>query len=359
MTAITDLRNARHFLPRIIKDRDRKSLIRIFKELIFLFFKHRTIPTFYFSRHLYKKGRNNIEDYLPNKLLSYVSNIFNDPSAAQVLKNKLFFNLFYSKLNENLPKTLMYNHKKTFVLNDKYFEINTIQEFEEVITSLINNRSLTKSIFVKKIYDSYGGRNTYRLSSNEQPFDKKEINDIFMKVQDSGYLYQETIDQHPVLNQLNNSCINSIRMDTFIDHLGNVEILSAYLRMSICNSHVDNTTSGGCFVGVSLETGKLKKYGYTSITRAGGKILTEHPVSGTVFENFTIPLFTEAKELVQRIAPIVPNLRLIGWDIAISRNGPILIEGNTNYDITNHDLAYGGYKSHPGFKKVLDELKML
>jgi Sugar-transfer associated ATP-grasp len=36
-----------------------------------------------------------------------------------------------------------------------------------------------------------------------------------------------------------------------------------------------------------------------------------------VFENFTIPHFKEAKELAIQAARVMPDLRLIGWDIAI------------------------------------------
>ena len=149
------------------------------------------------------------------------------------------------------------------------------------------------------------------------------------------------------------------QIDTFINTDGKIEIASAYLRMSINNSHVDNISSGGCQVGIKLETGKLKKYGYSQIKTLGVKILTEHPVTKTTFEDFSIPFFQEVKDLVIKTAPLVPELRLIGWDVGIGESGPILIEGNSDYDLTGNDLADEGYMANKVFKKVLKEINYL
>ena len=39
-------------------------------------------------------------------------------------------------------------------------------------------------------------------------------------------------------------------------------------------------------------------------------------------------MFNEAVELVKKAAKVVPEIGYIGWDVAISENGPIIIEGN-------------------------------
>ncbi len=43
----------------------------------------------------------------------------------------------------------------------------------------------------------------------------------------------------------------------------------------------------------------------------------------------------------------------MGWDIAITQNGPITIEGNHNTNITMSEVGYGGYKKHPLVKEML------
>jgi hypothetical protein len=175
----------------------------------------------------------------------------------------------------------------------------------------------------------------------------------------SGFLFQETIKQHPDLNRINPSSLNTIRFDTFTNIDGEIEIISGYLRMSIKNLHVDNISSGGCQVGIQLLEGKLKKIGYTPILLYGVKVLTEHPVTKTTFENTSIPFFSQAKELVLEAARYIPGLRLVGWDVAIGESGPVLIEGNSDYGISSNDLSDGGYMANPTFKKVLKEIDFL
>jgi glutathione synthase/RimK-type ligase-like ATP-grasp enzyme len=75
-----------------------------------------------------------------------------------------------------------------------------------------------------------------------------------------------------------------------------------------------------------------------------------------IFEDFTIPMFNEAKELVLKTASYMPGLRLVGWDVAIGENGPVIIEGNSDYEIRGSDFAYGGYLTNKTFRKVLDEI---
>jgi hypothetical protein len=163
------------------------------------------------------------------------------------------------------------------------------------------------------------------------------------------------VKQHPELNKLNPSCLNTIRFETFIDKDGNIEIISAYLRMSTSNHYVDNISSGGCKVTIDLQTGKLKKEGYPRFGSNGTKLYTAHPVTKTVFEGFSIPFFAEAKALVLRVASFMPGLRLVGWDMAIGESGPVLIEGNSDYAMEGNDLALGGYRTSATFNKVLQE----
>ena len=87
-------------------------------------------------------------------------------------------------------------------------------------------------------------------------------------------------------------------------------------------------------------------------SQGGAKIFTQHPDTGTIFDNFKIPYFEELKRLTKNAAILLPD-KLIGGDIGISDKGPVLIEGNGYYGIDVSDLAYGGYRKHPVFKKIL------
>ena len=344
----------------LFNDPDRKSIFRIFAEIIYLIFIYRELPKHYFSRYLFKKGITNIKDYLPNKLLDdKIPALFNDKKVKEVLDNKLYFDLFYRQFNISLPKILMYNHKKMFVVGNKWIEVNTAHDFTVLLEEIFMQNSSYDSIMIKKTYASSSGTQIHKLFLQQLRTDPEIINTIYSEVIKSEFLFQETVRQHPDLNKLNPSCVNTIRIDTFIDANGKINVISAWIRISTNNNHVDNINSGGCGIGIVLQTGKLKKYGYPAIKTGGVKILTEHPITKTTFQDFSIPFFPEVKALVLKTGSFIPGLRLIGWDVAIGESGPVLIEGNSNYEISGNDFADEGYLANKVFRKVLHEMNYL
>ena len=53
-----------------------------------------------------------------------------------------------------------------------------------------------------------------------------------------------------------------------------------------------------------------------------------HPVTRTYFNKFELPFWKETKKLVLDAALVNQNIKVVGWDVAITKNGPILVEGN-------------------------------
>ncbi len=348
----------RQLCQQLLMDPERKSLPRITAELIYLALLFKTIPRHYFSRFLFKRDRINIRDYFPSEVLYKIKPHYNEKGAKEVLENKLFFDFFYGQFTVNLPKILMYNHRHVFVVNKKAHTVNTLPAFRLLLEEVFHCTS-GDSIFIKRTYGTYGGNNVFKLRFSQLENDSNTINELFQEVIKTGYLFQETVKQHPEMSRLNSSCLNTIRLDTFIDRDGKIEIISGYLRTSLTNNYVDNMTIGGCGIVVDLVTGKLKGNGYMSLKDGGIKLQVEHPVTHTVFNGFQIPFFEQAKQLVVEVAGYVPNLRLIGWDVAIGESGPILIEGNSDYDVAGTDWAINGARSNPIFRKVLTEINYL
>ncbi len=342
----------------LLKDPDRKSIARMVAEVLYLAVIFRTIPVHYISRFLFKKERKNIRDYFPSKVLYNIKPRYNEKAVVEVLENKLFFDFFYRQFDINLPKILMYNYRNAFVFNKKSILVNTPEQFRSLLQEVFKTNGIHDSIFVKRTYGTYGGQGIYKISLKQLDEDSSLLTDYFNKVIKTGYLFQETIRQHSELNRLNPSCVNTIRIDTFRNPNGEVEVITSYIRTSMSSHYVDNTGSGGGWVAVDTRTGKLEADGYKSLKDGGIKLLKEHPVTHTVFKDFQIPYFDEAKQLVIQVAGFVPNMRLIGWDVAIGESGPILVEGNSDYDLSGTDFVGRGARSHPVFQKVLKEINL-
>ncbi len=345
-------------LLELYHDPDRKPGIVILKDLVSLTLYHRTLPRHYFSRYLFKKDRLNIRDYYPDKFLYYgIKPFLNDKELWGVLENKLFFHLYYDQFGIPLPGILMYNHKTSFTFNGKQIRITDTEGFKSLLRDLFAATPALDSMIIKKSFWSYGGDKVYKLFRSQVADNSPVLAELYREVSASGFLFQETVIQHKRLNELNPSCLNTLRIDTYMDKEGKVEIISAYIRMSINNSHVDNISSGGCQVGIDLKTGILREEGHSSFRYYGVKELKSHPITGTLFKDFVIPCFDKAKILAVEAAGLIPGLRIVGWDVAIGEHGPVLIEGNADYAMRGNDLSERGYRTNPVFRKILDELK--
>jgi hypothetical protein len=297
-------------------------------------------------------------DFVPNKLSGGIVPKFNDQRLKQVLDNKLYFYLYYRQFGINLPLVVAFNHGKKFTSDGRVVSIENVQEFQDFIESLFKDKNNCSGLFIKKIYSSASGRNIHLLEVDKFKEDLSLLSKIFQELVGSEYIFQQRVNQHPELNRMNPSSLNTIRFDTFIDKNSNIEIISGFLKMSTNKMPVDNNISGGCGVGIDLDTGLLRRSGYSKIKMSGIGILQEHPVTGVKFENFIVPMIQEAQALVIKAAKLMPGLRMVGWDVGISPEGPVIIEGNSDYGINSNDLMYGGYMTNPVFRKVLDEMQI-
>lgn len=141
-------------------------------------------------------------------------------------------------------------------------------------------------------------------------------------------LAEEFVQQHPMIQSLSSSGLNTVRMITIINNEGGVDILGARMRISV-NSHVDNLASGNIACPVDLESGVINGNGvYSDITK---EPVAHHPVTGVSLIGFQIPMWQEIIETTKKIALHRPENRGVGWDVALTEKGPDFIEGNHNW----------------------------
>ena len=78
-----------------------------------------------------------------------------------------------------------------------------------------------------------------------------------------------------------------------------------------------------------------------------------HPDTGFRFAGFEVPYFPEVLAAAKNAAAHVPH-ELIGWDIAVTEAGPVIIEGNTVPESADHgDRARPGHDGPPVIPEAL------
>ncbi|MCF2621001.1 sugar-transfer associated ATP-grasp domain-containing protein [Collinsella tanakaei] len=174
------------------------------------------------------------------------------------------------------------------------------------------------------------------------------IEDFINDMNHGSYILQDFVHQHPAISNLCPNSVNTVRIVTLRYHK-KAHVFYALLRMaSRADSSVDNATQGGTFVGIDENTGKLMKYGHY-FYRGEGE--TAHPVTGTVYEGYEIPYWDQIMKMVVELHEYFRGMVIIGWDIALTENGPVILEINSKPCTRMAQLAHGG------LQKKWDSLK--
>jgi hypothetical protein len=142
-----------------------------------------------------------------------------------------------------------------------------------------------------------------------------------------GLIVEPYVRQHPWYAGLNASSVNTWRI-WVIDRGGRIETILAYLRIGRAGSRVDNMTQGGLFAPLWSD-GRLGPAQDGSLSR---RRFAAHPDSSQPIAGSRPPLVEEAKQLAERALGAMKGLRFAGVDVAISQNGPVVIEVNPEPD---------------------------
>ena len=136
-------------------------------------------------------------------------------------------------------------------------------------------------------------------------------------------IVEDKVIQHEAISALCPTSVNTIRVATL---LGDKKegIVYAYIRIG--NGKVmDNVDCGGMAAPVDIETGVISSVG----ANKAGETYEFHPMTGTRIPGTQIPYWAEVKNMCLEAMKAVPQVRFVAWDVAITPDGPVFIEGNS------------------------------
>lgn len=150
---------------------------------------------------------------------------------------------------------------------------------------------------------------------------------------------EEPIKQHESLQKLNPSCVNTLRVITVCTR-NQIDIIGSILKCGIGGSRVDNMDAGGISTPVDQTSGQV----YRSATTCSVWSLRyeSHPDTLQPLLGFKVPFWGSVMDLARTAASIVPQVRTVGWDIAITSQGAVLVEGNSGWGAGLWQIPEGG-----------------
>jgi hypothetical protein len=142
----------------------------------------------------------------------------------------------------------------------------------------------------------------------------------------ADYLLQPKVHNHEAIRDLSGQALATVRLLTLRTPSGEITPLLAYFRMATGTSHTDNFSSGGVAAPVDVIDGVL---GHAVTNKHSPLARTSrHPDSGTIIAGRALPYWHEALQLAVDAHGEFAEFFVVGWDIAITDNGALLVEGN-------------------------------
>jgi len=153
----------------------------------------------------------------------------------------------------------------------------------------------------------------------------------------SGYLFQSRVSPHAAVREVCGDRLATVRLLTILRG-GKPEVLRACWKIPGGEQAADNFwRQGNLLAQLDLDSGRVRRvirgssYKYEEVTH--------HPDSGVRILGMNVPNWDKVTELAMEGAKLLPELPLVGWDIAPIDAGAVLVEPNVTPDFQLHQLA--------------------
>jgi glutathione synthase/RimK-type ligase-like ATP-grasp enzyme len=317
---------ARFFVTlKSVQKKSKKNPVFLFFDMIYCGLVYQSGYIEYDIFEFYRLNAKQRDSYLTRGRNNTIIRKLNDRKNWEMLDNKAEFDRVFND----------YIHRDYLDLRNTNVEaLAKFVEGKEYIIGKILNSGCGKGIFKLKVSD---------YADTQALWD-------YLKGKNIGVV-EEVVVQHHILAQIHPFSVNTLRIMTIMVD-GVPYIPCVYLRIGN-GKHVDNLNSGGWGAVVDTHTGIIPMVAVDK----DGLVAEKHPLTGAPIKGVQLPFFEESKEMCKRAAHVVPGINIVGWDISVTENGPLLIEGNPfpGNDLTQLPAHMkGGYGRYHDFMDIIE-----
>ena len=249
--------------------------------------------------------------YITHPKSNHLAMTLNDPELRRVFADKLRFNARFAE----------YIGRDWIDLREA--DAGTVRSFLDA-----HGRAMLK------VPDSLSGHGIEKVEAGEVEDAETFLAEALARRQ---FLLEGYIVQHPEMASLCPTSVNSLRVITYFDG-EKLHVLASVLKMGN-GGDIDNFSNGGMYTMLD-ETGTAR---FAAFDESGTSYAT-HPLTGTSIVGFQVPRYDEVVPLLERAARVVPEVPYVGWDVAITPDGPVIIEGNPNSGVYQSKPSVSGIR---------------
>lgn len=269
----------------------------------------------------YSRFCGNTADIVPEYILhNYIEPCINPLSLWDEYEDKNRFALYLDP--SWLPTTVLYRTKGG-PINDATG--NALQE----PLSVVLKKYCYDALILKPAIGTSCGERIIRINRVGQHYlnpNGQSLNAEWLLHYGIDWILQQCIIPHPFMQKFCSSAVSTIRVAVYRSVVnGRSSVTGAVMRVGREGSIIDNTSAGGCYVGINLSDGSLHHTFYD----ARGKSYRKWNNVDLSKQDFIVPNWQSVLKLAHNVANAIPDHHLIALDIAMDESGnPIVLEYN-------------------------------
>ena len=246
---------------------------------------------------------------------------------------------YYSVINMKRFRKVFDNKNLSYQVFNKYYKRDMICVRTEKGKYKFDNFIKDKDRFILKPFSGHSGEGIEIINKKDFKNDDELFN---YTLERAPYVAEELIKQSDKLGCFHERSVNTIRVVTF-QYKDDVSILWAFLRTGQGKYEVDNMGAAGLGALIDHNTGIIISDGVDW----KGDLLERHPDSNIKFKGFKIPRWDELIEMVMNLASEIEEMHCVGWDLALTDDGWVLVEGNARPQcVTIQTFTKKGYRDY-------------
>jgi hypothetical protein len=197
--------------------------------------------------------------------------------------------------------------------------------------SQLNNflTAIERDIVIKQISGTHGdgflslSRKGEQFFVGDKLFTNQMIWDHMREGFSKGYLVEEKVTNSNQIYSIYPDSLNTFRVVMIKTNDNKWNQACCYLRLGQQGKHVDNLCAGGVFALVGSEGKTIAAYDART-----SQALNTHPDTGNRLIDIEFDSYKDVVELARNASEKFHFMGSIGWDIAATDKGPLIIEAN-------------------------------
>jgi hypothetical protein len=342
---------------------NRRSTFSIFREIMyFQYFNNRVTDTEYFKYRLFddqKYTEQQKKEFVGQSKITKINRAINGASPFnQFLANKLYVEKLLAGFGVAGVTTLaIYGAPETFPFLGNVKKISTkdgLQRFLDSASTPLFAKPARSSLSLGTIAIASIDANATRLNlTNGETVTFENFHaQIHDNYYTTGYMLQDMIRMDSELAPYSPTAVGTFRIVTCQTPAG-IRPLYCLWKIPGANSMADNFwRTDSLIANIDIDSGKI-----TRCQQAKGldaKEVDVHPDTDQPLVGLKIPKWEMIATAALNAAALFQQSRIIGFDIALSDTGPVIIEANSNPDHGLFQVASGKGFLHTAFAELVD-----